>query len=188
MSKIGKTPINVPAGVEVEVGQPKSEGVFEVRIKGSKGELHRDIGNDFVVEHQEDKLIVKPKDSKKFKRAEWGLYRALVNNLVVGVSEGFEKKLEIEGVGFKANVEGNKIVLNVGFSHPVELTIPEGINVTVEKNVITVSGIDKEKVGQVAANIRKVKPPEPYKGKGIRYQNEVVRRKAGKKAVGTVGA
>ena len=117
-------------------------------------------------------------------KALWGLFRALIANMVEGVTNGFKKELEIQGVGYKASVEGQDIVLNMGFSHPVKLGIPEGIQVSVEKNIIIVSGINKELVGQFAANIRKVKKPEPYKGKGIRYVGEIVRRKAGKKAAG----
>jgi len=130
-------------------------------------------------------LSIKPIKESKDKSALWGLFRSLIFNMIKGVTEGFEKKLEVNGVGFRVAVQDNKLVLNLGFSHPIEIKTPEGISFEVEKNIITVSGIDKQMVGQVAANIREQKKPEPYKGKGIRYIDEIIRRKAGKKAVGT---
>jgi len=186
MSQIGKKPIDIPQGVEIQQGEPQ-QGFLIIKVKGPKGELNQNFSSDFSFDQQEGKLFVKPKNPENFKKAEWGLSRALLNNMIIGVTRGFEKRLELEGVGFKASVEGSKLTLNVGFSHPVLVSAPPGIEVKVEKNVIIVSGIDKAAVGQFAANVRKVKPPEPYKGKGIRYQGEVVRRKAGKKAVTAAG-
>jgi large subunit ribosomal protein L6 len=180
MSKIGRQPINIPAGVEVRI-----DGRF-VFAKGPKGELQRKIPKEIKAEIKDGQMVIEPAQSSKRTNALWGLTRSLLANLVKGVVEGFEKKLEIEGVGFRANVQGDKLVLSLGFSHPVEIPSPKGIKLQVEKNAIIVSGADKELVGQTAANIRALKKPEPYKGKGIRYQGEVIKRKAGKKAVGTV--
>ena len=179
MSRIGRRKINIPDGVTVTIADK------EVKIKGPKGELEQVLHPHVKVEQKEKQIIVRVRKSKdKDDRALWGLSNALVNNMVVGVSEGFSKQLEINGVGFKAAVEGKKLVLNVGFSHSVEVEIPEGIEINVEKNIITVSGIDKQQVGEVAAKIRATKKPEPYKGKGIRYTDEHVIRKAGKQAKG----
>ncbi len=176
MSRIGKKPILIPKGVEVEENQGK------IKVKGPKGELERTINPEIKVEAKEGEILVFPQKETKQTKALWGLIRALVANMVQGVSQGFEKKLEIEGVGYKARTEGNDLILEVGFSHSVKVVPPEGITFSVEKNLITVSGIDKEAIGQIAAKIRRVKPPEPYKGKGIRYQGEQIRRKVGKKA------
>lgn len=176
MSKIGKQPIEIPAGVEVKI-----DGSFVV-AKGIKGELKRKLPEGIKVEIKENQIIVSPDSENKKTGALWGLSRALLFNLVKGAEQGFEKKLEIEGVGYRANLQGEKLILSLGFSHPVEVETPAGIKFLVEKNVITISGADKEIVGQIAAKIRAFKKPEPYKGKGIRYQGEVVRRKAGKKA------
>lgn len=177
MSRVGKKPILIPQGVEVDI----KEGL--VKIKGPKGELSQNILDDVVVEQKEDHLLVTPKHNQRRAAAVWGLTRALLQNAVTGVSDGFEKKLEIIGLGYKAAKDGDKrLKLEVGFSHPVFLDIPTGITVMVEKNIITVSGHDKQTVGQFAAVARKAKPPEPYKGKGIRYLGEQVRRKEGKKA------
>ena len=181
MSRIGKKPILIPEGVEVKI-----EGNI-VRIKGPKGELSQAIRPEIKVEIKEDKIIVSPQKETKQTKAFWGLFRALLFNMIEGVTAGFEKKLEIQGIGFKATVEGEDILLNVGYSHQVKIKIPPEIKISVEKNIITVSGIDKELVGQIAAKIRRVKPPEPYKGKGIRYLGEQVRRKVGKKVVGATG-
>lgn len=180
MSKIGRQPINIPTGVEVKI-----DGRF-VFAKGPKGESQKEIPEEIKAEMKGGQIIIEPAKSSNKTNALWGLARSLLANLIKGVAEGFEKRLEIEGVGFRANVQGDKLVLSLGFSHPVEVLSPKGINLQVEKNIIIVSGIDKELVGQTAANIRALKKPEPYKGKGIRYQGEIVRRKAGKKAVGTV--
>lgn len=176
MSRIGKKSILIPQGVEVKV----SEGV--VTVKGPKGELKKRFpvveGGEILVEG--NKAVVKASLEEK---VNWGLSRALLNNMIVGVSKGFEKILEFTGVGFKAQVKGQEIELNLGFTNPVKITAPAGINMIVEKNIIKVSGIDKEAVGQVAAQIRAAKPTEPYKGTGIKYKDEIVIRKAGKKAV-----
>lgn len=177
MSRIGGKPIELPEGVDVKIdGQT-------VKVKGSKGVLERSfnerIGFDFDIEGAVIN-VTRPDDARE-SRALHGLSRALLNNMVVGVSDGFKKELEIHGVGYRASMKGPDIELLVGFSHPVDVVAPEGITFEVpEQTRIVVSGIDKEQVGQVAANIRKVRPPEPYKGKGIRYVGEYVRRKAGK--------
>jgi large subunit ribosomal protein L6 len=181
MSRIGKKPITIPQGVEIKIdGQT-------VSVKGPKGELIRTFLPDVKVEIKENEIIVSPVFENKRVSAIWGLTRALLNNMVEGVVNGYEKKLEMEGIGYKANLEGKNLTLSVGFSHEVKVECPEGITFGVEKNVISVSGIDKEQVGLVACNIRKIRKPEPYKGKGIRYQGEIVRRKAGKR-VATAGA
>lgn len=177
MSRIGKQPIAIPDKVDVKIAEN------EIVIKGPKGELVLKYAPEVKIEQVEKQLFIKPAKKTKNTQAFWGLYRALISNMVLGVSQGFEKKLEIEGVGFKAEVQGNKLVLNIGLSHPVEIEAPEKIEFKVEKNVIIISGIDKQVVGQTAAKIRAQKKPEPYKGKGIRYQGEIIRRKAGKKAV-----
>ena len=177
MSRIGKMPIAVPAGVTVDF----ANGV--VTVKGPKGTLTREVVGNIAMEMEGTNLVLKAMDDKADTNAKHGLYRALVNGMVTGVSAGFVKALEVKGVGWKAAVQGNKLVLNVGFSHPVEFVAPAGI--TFECPSITevnVSGIDKELVGQVAANIRALKKPEPYGGKGISYKGERIRRKEGKKA------
>lgn len=179
MSRVGKKPILIPENVEVKIEGQK------IVVKGPKGELQKEFRPEIEVEVRENKIFVRPKIKTKKTNALWGLTRALLDNLIKGVTEGFEKKLEIEGLGLRASMEGGDLVLFVGFSHPVRINAPEGIKLSVEKNMITVAGIDKELVGQIAAKIRKVKPPEPYKGKGIRYLGEVIRKKVGKKAVTT---
>ncbi len=182
MSRIGKKPIIIPSEVQVNLTQD------EITIKGPKGELKRELPDilKFKEKTLEDntgkEIIIKPRKESKKDYALWGLYRSLIANMINGVINGFEKKLEIVGVGYRAEVQGDKIVLNIGFSHPVEIKAPQGIEFKVEKNLITISGIDNQLVGQVAAEIRAIRKPEPYKGKGIRYQGEQVRRKAGKKA------
>lgn len=175
MSRIGKKPINIPNNVNVAIN-----GTL-VSVKGPKGELKQAIHPLVSVNSngQEINLTIKDEFDKK-QNALWGLSRTLVANMVSGVTEGFSKQLEINGIGFKAQTQGSTLVLNVGFSHQVEYQFPAGIQVGVEKNVITVSGIDKQLVGQVAAEIRAIKKPEPYLGKGIKYIDEVIRRKAGK--------
>lgn len=178
MSRIGKQPIQIPDGVEIKI-----EGQ-EISVKGPKGELKRIINPEIEAVKKDKEIIVSIKQESKKSKALWGLIRTLINNMVQGVVKEHEKKLEIQGVGYRANLEGEDLVLLVGYSHPVKIKRPEGINFTVEKNIITITGIDKELVGQIAAKIRKVRKPEPYKGKGIRYVGEVVRRKVGKKAVG----
>ena len=176
MSRIGKMPVIVPAGIDVKIG----EGNL-VTVKGPKGTLERKLSSDMNIALEDGQLIIKrPNDLKRFKSLH-GLTRTLINNMVVGVTEGYTKILEINGVGYRAAKSGNKLTLNLGYSHPVEMTDPEGVTSEVEgNNKITVSGIDKEKVGQYAANIREKRPPEPYKGKGIKYSTEHIRRKAGK--------
>lgn len=177
MSRVGKKPILIPEGVEVKIEGQK------VIAKGEKGELQREVRPEIGIEAKDKKIFITPKIKTKKTKAFWGLTRALISNMIKGVTEGYEKKLGIEGLGFRALLEGEDLVLYVGFSHPIKVKAPQGINFLVEKNIITVSGIDKEIVSQTAANIRKIKPPEPYKGKGIRYIGEVVRRKVGKKVV-----
>lgn len=181
MSRIGNNPIVLPQGVEVDASG------FHVKVKGSKGELQMELHPLVKVELEDGKVIVKRKKENQQARAIHGLTRALINNMVLGVSQGWTKNLEMVGVGYRVQGGGDNLTLNVGFSHPVSIEAPEGVSFAVSDNTkIQISGIDKNLVGQVAANIRKVKPPEVYKGKGIRYQGEYVRRKAGKagKAVG----
>lgn len=179
MSRIGKKPILIPENVEVKIEGQK------VIVKGPKGELSKEIRPEIKVEIKEGKILVSPQRETKQTKAFWGLTRTLLANAIEGVTVGFEKKLQIEGLGFRANLEEDNLVLKVGFTNPIKLKTPEGIRFSIEKNIIIVSGIDKELVGQVAAKIRKVKPPEPYKGKGIRYLGEVVRKKVGKKVAAT---
>ena len=176
MSRIGKKPIEVPENVTVTI----AEGNF-VTVKGPKGELTNTFNSDIKIEQENNVItLIRPSESKEH-RSIHGTTRSLINNMVVGVSEGFERKLELVGVGYRASLQGSKLVLNIGFSHPVEFTPEEGIEVEVPANTkITVRGINKERVGALASNIRKVRPPEPYKGKGIRYEGEIVRRKEGK--------
>lgn len=177
MSRLGKLPIELPDGT-----QAKIEGDFII-VKGPKGELKERTHELVKIEISEKEIVVSIKDiTNKKEKAFWGLYRSLINNMVIGVNDGFEKKLEINGVGYKVALQGKKLILNVGFSHPVDFELPEGISATVEGNLITISGINKQIVGETAAQIRKVKKPEPYKGKGIKYIDEVIRRKAGKAA------
>jgi large subunit ribosomal protein L6 len=184
MSRIGKKPIEIPEVVKVEITPAHAGGGQDLKVSGPKGELCMKVHEEIIVESKDGKILVAPKtELSKKGRVLWGLYRALIANMVVGVSKGFEKKLEIEGVGFKATVEADNLVLNVGFTNPVRIKKPEGITFLVEKNVITVSGISKETVGHIAALIRKSKKAEPYKGKGIKYQGEKIRRKEGKKVV-----
>ena len=176
MSRIGRMPIAIPAGVTVEVAENN-----KVTVKGPKGTLERVLPSEMDIKVEGAEVLVsRPNDLKKMKSLH-GLTRTLIHNMVVGVTEGFEKKLEVNGVGYRAAKSGKKLTLNLGYSHPVEMIDPEGLEAVVEgQNVIIVKGIDKEKVGQFAAEIRTKRPPEPYKGKGIRYSGEHVRRKAGK--------
>lgn len=177
MSRLGKQPVTLPSGVEATL----ADGILTV--KGPKGTLTRSIHKDVTITIDGATLTVAPAKETDQAYALWGTFAAHVRNMIAGVTEGFTKVLEIEGVGYRAEVRGNTLVLNMGFSHPVEMELPEGISATVEKNVITLSGTDKEQVGQFAADVRKVRKPEPYKGKGIRYQGEYIIRKQGKKAV-----
>ncbi len=174
MSRLAKQPIKLPTGVEAVF----TDGVLTVK-KGNLS-LSRAIKPVVSVNVEDGQIVLTPHDGAT---ALWGTYAAHCRNMIAGVTEGFKKVLEIEGVGYRAELKGNKLALMMGFSHPVELAIPEGITVTVEKSVVTISGNDKEAVGQFAANVRKIKKPEPYKGKGIRYQGEYIIRKQGKKAV-----
>jgi len=175
MSRIGRLPVAIPAGVDVKV----AEGNV-VTVKGPKGTLERALPAEMEIKIEEGHVVVsRPNDLKKMK-ALHGLTRSLIHNMVVGVSEGFKKELEVNGVGYRAAKQGKKLTLNLGYSHPVEMEDPEGIETTVDGNKITVSGISKEKVGQFAAEIRDKRRPEPYKGKGIKYSTEVIRRKVGK--------
>jgi len=179
MSKIGKKPIEIPEGVTIAVEEQA------VKVKGPKGELSFKLPKEVGLKLNGRQLLVLPIGKSKKTPALWGTIRAVVANMIIGVEKGFEKKLEIEGIGFKAQIQGNDLILNLGFSHPVVFKPPEGIKISVEKNTIIVSGISLELVGQTAANIRALKKPEPYKGKGIRYAGEVIRRKTGKKVAGT---
>jgi len=177
MSRIGLKPIEIPEGVEVKLVGTK------VTVKGPKGELSRDLHQDMKINIDGNVLTVERPSDHKDHRALHGTTRSLINNMVEGVSKGFEKSLEIIGVGYRAQKQGNKTVINAGYSHPVEIDPIDGIEIDVPKNTtVTVKGIDKELVGAVAANIRAIRPPEPYKGKGIRYTDEYVRRKEGKTA------
>ncbi len=179
MSRIGKQPIAVPDGVDITI----TDG--NVKVKGTKGELEYAFLPLVEVTLEEGNILVNRKKDDKESRAVHGLTRALINNMVIGVSKGFEKRLQIIGVGYRAQASGSKITLHLGYSHPIEYTAPEGVNIEMdkkEKNVVIVSGINKQAVGEAAANIRKFRPPEPYKGKGIRYSDEYVHRKAGKAA------
>ena len=178
MSRIGKAPITVPSGVEVSIVDR------HITVKGAQGTLERDIPGEIQVAQEDGSLLVTRPNDERQNRALHGLTRSLVNNMVVGVSAGFTKELDIVGVGYRATAQGpDKIELALGFSHPVHVDAPNGITFEVPAPTkIIVKGIDKELVGQVAANIRKIRKPEPYKGKGVRYANEVVRRKAGKAA------
>ena len=179
MSRIGKKPILIPEGVEVKIDNGK------VTIKGPKGQLQKEIRPEVKVEVRENKIFVEPKMESKKTKAFWGLTRALLNNMVKGVTEGFEKKLEIGGLGYKAQLSGDTLELFVGFIHPIKIKAPENVKFSVEKNIITVSGPDLEAVSQTAAKIKKAKPAEPYKGKGIKYLGEQIRRKVGKKVATT---
>ncbi|MCI0619976.1 50S ribosomal protein L6 [Candidatus Wolfebacteria bacterium] len=177
MSRIGKQELAIPSGTTVRVEENR------VIVNGPKGELARTLRPDVAVSVGGDVVTLTPTKKTKFANALWGTYASHIANMLSGVNAPYEKVLIIEGVGFKAVVHGSELVLSLGFSHPVKLTIPEGIAVAVEKERITITGIDKELVGHFTAKIRAQKKPEPFKGKGIRYENEVIRRKAGKKAV-----
>jgi len=178
MSRIGKKPIEIPSGVTVEVTGDV------IKVSGPKGSLSQKFSKGVSIEVTDTRIEVKSADGSRKARSFQGLYRALVSNMVQGVSESISKTLEINGLGYRAEVEGSTLVLNVGYSHPVRYELPEGISASVEKNtVITVTGIDKQLVGQVASEIRSIRKPEPYKGKGIKYANEQIKRKAGKTGV-----
>ena len=175
MSRIGKMPVAIPAGVTVDIAEGN-----KITVKGPKGTLERVLVPEMDVKIENGEVVVtRPNDLKRNKSLH-GLTRTLIKNMVVGVTEGYAKKLEVNGVGYKAVKEGKKLTLSLGYSHPIEMMDPEGIETKVEGNVITVSGINKEVVGQYAAEIREKRRPEPYKGKGIKYSDEVIRRKVGK--------
>jgi large subunit ribosomal protein L6 len=177
MSRVGKKPIKIPAGVQIGVDGP------HLKVKGPKGELQREIDSRVSVAVNDGLITVSRASDEKFFRALHGLYRSLISNMVTGVTQGYEKKLEIVGVGFKAEMKNKRLTLQIGFSHPIIFVPPPEINIACESpTMIAVSGTDKELVGQIAAKIRGFRPPEPYKGKGIKYIDEVVRRKAGKTA------
>ncbi len=177
MSRLGKLEIKIPSGVQLK----QTDKVLTV--KGPKGELKQDLHPSVKLDIAQDsvKVSVSNPDDRK-ERGFWGLFRTLINNMVIGVSEGYEKTLVIKGVGYKVAVSGSKINLSLGFSHPIEFPLPEGISASAKDNNLTISGIDKQLVGEVSASIRRLRKPEPYKGKGIRYSDEVIRRKAGKTA------
>jgi large subunit ribosomal protein L6 len=177
MSRIGRLPIEVPDSVDVQVE------VGLVRVKGPKGELEQRVSRDLSVEREDSRLLVKRPSDRKEHRALHGLTRTLIYNMVVGVTEGFEKRLEIQGVGYRAQLRGKALELSLGYSHPLSIEAPEGVEFEVPiPTQVIVRGIDKQAVGEVAARIRKARPPEPYKGKGVRYQGEQVSRKVGKRA------
>ncbi|HLM84087.1 MAG TPA: 50S ribosomal protein L6 [Candidatus Bathyarchaeia archaeon] len=178
MSRIGKKPVAVPDGVEIKiVGQ-------NISVKGPKGTLDFSFHWDVEVKLEGKEIQVSVKKITKQTKALWGLTRVLISNMIEGTTKGFEKQLELQGVGFRMALAGKKLNLALGFSHPVEVEIPDGLEAKIEKNVLTISGIDKQKVGQFAATVRALKKVEPYKGKGFRYVGEIVRKKAGKKAAG----
>ena len=175
MSRIGRMPVVIPAGVTVEIAEGN-----KVTVKGPKGQLSMDLPVEMEIKIEDGQVVVtRPSDLKKMKSLH-GLTRTLIHNMVVGVSEGYTKTLEVNGVGYRAAKAGKKLTLTLGYSHPVEMEDPEGISTAVDGNKIIVSGIDKQKVGQYAAEIREKRKPEPYKGKGIKYDYEVIRRKVGK--------
>ena len=175
MSRIGRMPVAIPAGVTVTIAENNL-----VTVKGPKGTLERELPVEMNIKEEDGHIVVtRPNDLKKMKSLH-GLTRTLINNMIHGVTEGYEKVLEVNGVGYRASKSGNKLTLNLGYSHPVEMVDPEGLEAVVDGNKIIVKGIDKEKVGQYAAEIRDKRRPEPYKGKGIKYADEVVRRKVGK--------
>lgn len=175
MARLGKLPVKIPQKVQLNIRDNN------VTVKGPKGELELNISDKVLIDSVDDTLVVKPTSNNKAADKLHGTYRKLLCNMVEGVSNGFQKRLELQGVGFRSQVQGKSLILNVGFSHQVIIESPPGITLSVENNTtIIVSGIDKQLVGQVAANIKSVRPPEPYKGKGIRYEGEYVRRKVGK--------
>ena len=174
MSRVGKEPIVIPEKTEVQI-----DGA-NVKVKGPKGQLEYTFTDKVKIEKVEKTVVVTPVDSTQKARALWGTTRSLVNNMVIGVTEGFSKNLEYNGVGYKAVVKGSLITLNLGYSHPIDYKLPEGIQAKITKNVISINGCSKELVGFVAAKIRSFRPPEPYKGKGVKYVDEVIVKKAGK--------
>jgi len=176
MSRIGKQPVKIPSGIDVKV-----DGTVLVFKKGSV-QKELDTKGNVVVKVEDGNIVFTPKSDDRKDSAFWGTYRSLSQNVIIGLTDGFEKKLEINGVGYRAAVKGNVLELQLGFSHPVNYEFPKDLKVTVEKNIITIKGDDKQVVGQVAAEVRAFRPPEPYKGKGVKYSDEVIIRKAGKTA------
>ena len=176
MSRIGKKPISIPSGLEVKIDGSS------LKFKKSNNEKELDLKGHVDVKIEDGKIEFSPKGGDRQSRAYWGTYRALANNIVLGLTEGFSKQLEINGVGYRAAMKGKVLELNLGFSHPINFESPKGIEISVDKNVVTIKGDDKQQVGQVAAEIRGFRPPEPYKGKGIKYLEEHIIRKAGKTA------
>ena len=177
MSRIGKLPIKIPAGVTAKQNND------QIVVTGPMGSLSCAVAFPVTVVIQEHEVVISiPDELERKANSLWGLHQRLISNMVIGVTKGYQKQLEINGVGFRASVSGSTLTLNVGFSHPVEFSLPHGISATVEKNMITISGADKQVVGEIAATIRRIRPPEPYKGKGIKYSQEIIRRKAGKQA------
>lgn len=176
MSRVGKQIIIIPEGITVSL----NDGVFTA--KGSKGELSRKFENNIEIMINGNEITLKPNDDSNFSYALWGTYASHVKNMITGLVTPYQKQLALEGVGYRMNLDGKNIVMNLGFSHEVRVVVPEGIEVVIEKNTMTITGIDKEKVGQFAASIRALKKPEPYKGKGLRYVGEYIRRKQGKKS------
>ncbi len=175
MSRIGRLPITIPAGVDVKI-----EAGNAITVKGPKGTLSNVMHPDMIIEREADTILVKrPSDEKKH-RSLHGLTRTLINNMIIGVTQGYTKELEINGVGYRAQKQGNKLVMGLGYSHPVEMSEIPGISISVDGNKVIISGADKQAVGQFAAEVREKRPPEPYKGKGIKYVTETIRRKEGK--------
>ena len=177
MSRIGKKPIEIPEKTTVSVGDNS------VVVKGPLGELSKQLHQSISVSVENNQVIVSPKNNSPLAQALWGTYGSHIKNMIQGVNQAYEKQLVLEGIGYKVSISGDTLELIVGFSHPVKMEIPKGIIASVEKNVISISGSNKEQVGQFTAEIRAVKKPEPYKGKGLRYKDEVIRRKQGKKTV-----
>ena len=175
MSRIGKLPINIPSNVDVQINGQK------LLVKGPYGQLDQELSKSINISTIDNQIVVKPNNESRSARQLYGLSRTLINNMLIGVSEKFERRLEIKGVGYRAQLQGKNLILNLGYSHPITIIPPEGIEITIESNtIIIVKGADKEKVGQIAALIRNKRPPEPYKGKGVLYEGEIIKRKAGK--------
>ncbi len=174
MSRVGKSPITIPAGVSVNITDN------DVVVSGSKGNLTQPVLEGITIKQEDNQILVSRTDDEPKHRANHGLMRTLIFNMVTGVSQGFTKKLEVNGVGYRVQLQGNGLKFNLGYSHEINFTLPEGITASVEQNVITISGFDKQRVGQIASDIRELRKPEPYKGKGIKYENEYIIRKSGK--------
>ncbi|MBL6990671.1 MAG: 50S ribosomal protein L6 [Bacteriovoracaceae bacterium] len=174
MSRVGKEPVAIPEKVDVKI----NEG--HVTVKGPKGQLEYQFTKYVTIELVDKTVVIKPINQEKLSRALWGTTRSLINNMVTGVTQGFNKSLELNGVGYKAVTKGSTLVLNLGYSHPIEYKLPDGVSAKVDKNIINISGNDKELVGFAASKVRSFRPPEPYKGKGVKYVDEVIIRKAGK--------